>query len=82
MRNIVEGDEKTEADISSAFNGTMPPAIEPKEQIQTEQKQAEDDFFGDEPQEDEQHSPVEEKPKRGRKKAEPTAEAVEQTEIG
>lgn len=82
MRNIVEGDEKTEADISSAFNGTMPPAIEPKEQIQTEQKQAEDDFFGDEPQEDEQQSPVEEKPKRGRKKAEPTAEAVEQTEIG
>ena len=60
----------------------MPPAIEPKDKIQTEQKQAEDDFFGDEPQEDEQQSPVEEKPKRGRKKAEPTAEAVEQTEIG
>lgn len=51
MRNIVEGDEKTEADISSAFNGTMPLAIEPKDKIQTEQKQAEDDFFGDEPQE-------------------------------
>lgn len=81
MRNIVEGDEKTEADISSAFNGTMPTAIESKEQIQTEQKQAENDFFGDEPTEDEQ-PPVEEKPKRGRKKAEPTAEAVEQTEIG
>lgn len=80
MRNIVEGDEKTDADISSAFDG-MPTGSETPEQKQIGQQQAENDFFGDEPQEEEQ-PPVEEKPKRGRKKAEPTAEAVEQTEMG
>lgn len=80
MRNIVEGDEKTDADISSAFDG-MPTGAETPEQKQIGQQQAENDFFGDEPQEEEQ-PPVEEKPKRGRKKSEPAAEEVAQVELG
>lgn len=80
MRNIVEGDEKTDADISSAFDG-MPTGSETPEQKQIGQQQAENDFFGDEPQEEEQ-PPVEEKPKRGRKKSEPAAEEVAQVELG
>ena len=80
MRNIVEGDEKTDADISSAFDG-MPTGSETPEQKQIGQQQAENDFFGDEPQEEEQ-PPVEEKPKRGRKKSEPVAEEVAQVELG
>lgn len=80
MRNIVEGDEKTDADISSAFDG-MPTGSETPEQKQIGQQQAENDFFGEEPQEEEQ-PPVEEKPKRGRKKSEPTAEEVAQVELG
>lgn len=80
MRNIVEGDEKTDADISSAFDG-MPMGSETPEQKQIGQQQAENDFFGDEPQEEEQ-PPVEEKPKRGRKKSEPVAEEVAQVELG
>ena len=80
MRNIVEGDEKTDADISSAFDG-MPTGSATPEQKQIGQQQAENDFFGDEPQEEEQ-PPVEEKPKRGRKKSEPAAEEVAQVELG
>lgn len=80
MRNIVEGDEKTDADISSAFDG-MPTGSETPEQKQIGQQQAENDFFGEEPQEEEQ-PPVEEKPKRGRKKSEPAAEEVAQVELG
>lgn len=80
MRNIVEGDEKTDADISSAFDG-MPTGSETPEQKQIGQQQAENDFFGEEPQEEEQ-PPVEEKPKRGRKKSEPVAEEVAQVELG
>lgn len=80
MRNIVEGDEKTDADISSVFDG-MPTGSETPEQKQIGQQQAENDFFGDEPQEEEQ-PPVEEKPKRGRKKSEPAAEEVAQVELG
>ena len=80
MRNIVEGDEKTDADISSAFDG-MPTGSETPEQKQIGQQQAENDFFGEEPQEEEQ-PPVEEKPKRGRKKSEPMAEEVAQVELG
>lgn len=80
MRNIVEGDEKTDADISSAFDG-MPTGSETPEQKQIGQQQAENDFFGDEPQEEEQ-PPVEEKPKRGRKKSESVAEEVAQVELG
>ena len=80
MRNIVEGDEKTDADISSAFDG-MPTGSETSEQKQIGQQQAENDFFGDEPQEEEQ-PPVEEKPKRGRKKSEPVVEEVAQVELG
>jgi recombination protein RecT len=80
MRNIVEGDEKTDADISSAFDG-MPTGSETPEQKQIGQQQAENDFFGDEPQEEEQPL-VEEKPKRGRKKSEPVAEEVAQVELG
>lgn len=80
MRNIVEGDEKTDADISSAFDG-MPTGAETPEQKQIGQQQAENDFFGEEPQEEEQPL-VEEKPKRGRKKSEPAAEEVAQVELG
>lgn len=80
MRNIVEGDEKTDADISSAFDG-MPTGSETPEQKQIGQQQAENDFFGEEPQEEEQ-PPVEEKPKRGRKKSEPVAEEIAQVELG
>lgn len=46
MRNIVEGDEKTDADISSAFDG-MPTGAETPEQKQIGQQQAENDFFGE-----------------------------------
>lgn len=67
MRNIVEGDEKTEADIASAFKTPAPTDFE--------QKVTGDFFDGaeviDEPE-------VEEKPKTTRKKATPTTTDTEE----